>query len=138
MKPAILAKPILFSSHPCTIACDGRCDKAWGINGRPSKRFSEDEDDHAYLADDELGEAPGPGKTVGLSEGGDIKPSARPLHDGRLMNKWCTRECERSSTLDPGEPLMVRDFSVRVYNQPWKHEDCACCHGSAPTKGQER
>lgn len=121
-KPAMFAKPIVFSAHPCTVACDGRCDKAWGINGRPHLSLSDDENDVVSLADDELGFAPGPGKTVGLSEGGDMKPSARPLHDGRLMNKWCSRECERSSLIDPGEPLVVPDYSARVYNQPWKHE----------------
>lgn len=89
---------------------DGRCDKAWGINGRPKLYFQEedqaprplnqgeeprDADDYVYVRDSELGTAPGPGETVGLSEGGHCKPSAEPLVDGERMNKWCARECER-------------------------------------------
>jgi hypothetical protein len=95
------------------LTCDGRCDKAWGINGRPKLFFQEEEgrprrleageeprdwDDYVYVRDSELGKAPGPGETVGLSEGGHMKPSDEPLEarDGERMNKWCARECERS------------------------------------------
>lgn len=96
------------------LACDGRCDKAWGINGRPKLYFPKegegqpralkkgkeprDVDDYVYVKDSELGTAPGPGATVGLSEGGHMKPSASPLGEGEgeRMNKWCARECERS------------------------------------------
>ncbi len=93
------------------LSCDGRCDKAWGINGRPKLYFQEEEgqprrlkkreeprdpDDYVYVRDSELGKAPGPGATVGVAEGSDMKPSAEPLVDGERMNKWCARECERS------------------------------------------
>lgn len=100
------------------LECDGRCDKAWGINGRPKLFYGEEEekkgdekprplkkgeeprdvDDYVYVRDSELGLAPGPGETVGLSEGTHMKPSGTPLGegDGERMNKWCARECERS------------------------------------------
>ena len=97
------------------LSCDGRCDKAWGMNGRPKLFWQEeegeekprplkegeeprDEDDYVYVKDSELGIAPGPGETVGISEGGHMKPSASPLREeeGERMNKWCARECERS------------------------------------------
>lgn len=99
------------------LECDGRCDKAWGINGRPKLFYRAEEegeekpsplkkgeeprdvDDYVYVRDSELlGKAPGPGETVGISEGGHCKPSAEPLGagDGLRMNEWCARECERS------------------------------------------
>jgi|SRR6478672_703304 len=98
------------------LACDGKCQKAWGINNRPSISFDEnDPDDSAYLADDELGDAP---VDPGTYEGGHGKPT-NPVH-----NKWCFRECERSSACEVENfPSMVlSDFSKRRYNQPWKHE----------------
>lgn len=121
MKPAVLAKPILYSGATCTVACDSRCDKAWGWNGRPHEVLSDDVDDIVWLADDEIGTAPGPGETVGISEGDHVKPSAVPLRDGRMMNKWCSRECERATLVDAGDLLLVKDFSVRIFNEPWKH-----------------
>ena len=115
----------LFYSKYTVMACDGRCDKAWGLNGRPQLYFMEegkppralepgerpvDDDDHVYVRDSELGTAPGPGHTVGVSEGGHLKPSAVPLEDGRQMNKWCLRECERSETYEDDEPIVLRDL----------------------------
>ena len=67
---------------------------------RPLKKGEEprDVDDYVYVRDSELGRAPGPGETVGISEGGHLKPSGSALGegDGERMNKWCARECERS------------------------------------------
>lgn len=90
-----------------TLACDGRCDKAWGINGRPSRKLSKHPDDYVFLSDGELGTAPPPGKTVDVSDGGDMKPSAVALTsaDGDRMNKWCDRSCERSTVLPTGAEL---------------------------------
>jgi len=37
----------------------------------------------------------------------------------------CGGTCERCAMSQPGksaEPLAVREFKRRVYNQPWKHE----------------
>ncbi|KVP75326.1 hypothetical protein WJ93_07880 [Burkholderia ubonensis] len=76
-----------------------------------------DPDDVAYKADGELGEAPA---DPGTYEGGDAKP-ANPAG----MNRWCSRECERSSIFEFGQEVKLRDFSQRSYNQPWKHAEAA-------------
>lgn len=108
-------KQIQWFGAQMLLACDGNCAKAWGINSRPSVKFDpKDSDDYAFLADDELGEAPA---DPGIYEFGQGKP------DGpHAMNKWCSRECERASMLKEGQPVTVRDFSQRRYNQPWKHK----------------
>lgn len=105
----MLTKQIQYGT-PCTLACDGQCDKAWGISGRPMDDLSGDPDDYVYLADDVLGTAPGPGDTACISEGSDMKPSAAPIADGQRMNKWCARECERSTIADRGEALRLPDM----------------------------
>lgn len=106
-------KDVTMFGQPVTLACDGNCRKAWGINSRPSVRLGADEDDVAWLADDELGEAPA---DPGTYEGGHAKP-ASPAG----MNKWCARECERATVEDRGRPVKLRDFTRRLFNQPWKH-----------------
>ena len=100
---------IVMFGQPVTIGCDGRCDKAWGINTRPKIRLSDHGDDVVWLSDDELGEAP---KDPGTYEGGCAKP-----HDPNFMNKWCARECERSTVVDRGDVLVLGDYSRRVFNQ---------------------
>lgn len=114
----MIQKQILFCGNETIMACDGRCDKAWGINGRPKVMLSENEDDYVYKPDSELGTAPGPGETDCLEEGGHLKPSATPITDARLMNKWCARECERSSMFDPGKPVLLRDLDHPEPNIP--------------------
>lgn len=107
----MISKQIVFFGRALVMACDGRCDKAWGMNGRPRKQLSDDPDDFVYEADSALGVAPGPGQTVVYSEGAHFKPSAEPLHDGESMNKWCARECERSGHFDPNrEPIAIPTF----------------------------
>lgn len=108
-------KAIKFFDKACTLACDGQCHKAWGMNSRPKVLVGDpnDEDDFAYLADHELGFAPAdPGTYEGLDMEG--KPAPRP----ELMNRWCARECERSEIVDAGEPFTLPDFDRRVYNRP--------------------
>jgi hypothetical protein len=112
-----LAKRILMFGKPAYVACDGKCDKAWGIQSRPKIQFDPNEpDDYAFQADRELGKAP---RFPGTSEGGHVKP----LPGEEKLNKWCVRECERSIRLNSDDPVQieVRDLSKRVYNQPWKH-----------------
>ncbi len=96
---------INFCDQLVDVACDRRCDKAWGINGRPQRQLSEDPDDYVFLSDNELGTAPFPSTTA---ESADMKPSATS-HLGPL-NKWCVRECERSVMVDAGEPIELPDF----------------------------
>jgi len=100
-----LEKAIVFFGRRCVLACDGRCDKAWGVAGRPSRKLSLRPNDDVYIGDGLLGTAPGPGDTVVTSEGGHMKPSATPITDSELLNKWCTRECERSVMAKAEEPL---------------------------------
>lgn len=113
----MIHKVVLYFGQPMGVACDARCDKAWGINNRPRVRFG-DEDDYAFLADDELGTAP---TDPGTYEGGVGKPQGPEYR----LNKWCVRECERSSNTPPQLNVLCElpDFSHRHYNQPWKHEE---------------
>ena len=106
-------KTIQFMGRAMLMGCDGNCGKAWGISQRPKAELSDDPDDVAYLADGELGEAP---FHPGTYEGGCTKPRGP---DG--MNKWCARECERSDMAPTVDKLKLRDFSRRLFNQPWKH-----------------
>lgn len=116
---------IPWSGRAVTLACDGQCAKAWGINARPKVRFGNDPDDHALLADHELGFAPA---DPGTYEGGHAKP------DGPAdMNKWCARECERSKIFEAGQTVALPEFSKRLYNQPWKHPEATEVAEVAPT-----
>lgn len=114
----MIARQITYFGQQAVVVCDAKCGKAWGFRNRPRVEFGDDPDDIAYLADDELGDAPA---DPGDYEGGHAKPT-RP--DERL-NKWCVRACERLEMSKPGkanETIAARDFSRRVFNQPWKHE----------------
>ena len=115
-----MKKSILWFDERMEVVCDGRCDKAWGINNRPRVSFDVNEpDDYVFLADGEAGIAPA---DPGTYEGSHGKPSAVPLTDSERMNKWCSRECERSIVRQPGaEDEQPHDFSTRLYNMPWKH-----------------
>lgn len=120
----VFTKQITWFDRPVTLACDGKCGKAWGITMRPKVEFDENEpDDSAMLADHELGLAPADPRTY---EGGCAKPSS-PAE----MNRWCSRQCERSSLFEAGEPILVKRFEQRRYNQPWKHKDKAPSEAAA-------
>lgn len=110
----MIVKSLLFFGQAATHACDGRCDKAWGHNTRSRVQISSNPNDYAYLADDELGEAP---MDPGTTEGFDAKPiGAKEPGD---INKWCVRECERGWLSSPGHPNAtpdLPDFSERLYN----------------------
>lgn len=112
-----IAKHITYFGKPCVLACDAQCTKAWGINSRPRVEFDED-DDFAYLADAELGIAP---DDPGTYEGWDGKPRTTAAR----LNKWCARECERSKIKDTLDDVVLNDWSQRVYNQPWKHQEAS-------------
>lgn len=112
----MIAKVVYYFERPIVLVCDARCDKAWGVSQRPRVALDpSDPDDKAWLADDELGTAP---VNPGTYEGIDGKPNGP---DWRL-NRWCARECERCVHGKPGEIVQPRDWSRRMYNQPWKHE----------------
>lgn len=105
----IIAKRIPLYGSESIIACDGRCEKAFGLNSRPTKQLSDDPDDFCYLADDEVGTAPA---DPGTYEGGEGKPDAQH----KLQSKWCARECERCGTFGPTELIDLPDLSQRFYN----------------------
>jgi hypothetical protein len=116
----MIVKSIIYFGQKATHACDGRCDKAWGINGRPTvparaeRRHVANPDDYAFLSDDELETAP---IDPGTYEGGWAKPHAVKGPDD--INKWCVRECERAWMSLPGHPDAepeLPDFSTRLYN----------------------
>ena len=67
------------------------------------------EDDYCYLADDELGIAT---KDPGTYECVDGKLT----YNEEKMNRWCCRECERSSINDLLGKIEIKDFSKRRYN----------------------
>ena len=103
---------ITYFGLDAKVACDLKCEKAWGLNSRPYKQLSEDEDDKMWYADDELGIAPIDPETY---EGSD----AKPLSPKDFPNKWCVRECERCEMSKPYEhhkPLQLENWSKRVYN----------------------
>lgn len=103
---------ITYFGQKAKVNCDGNCQKAWGINQRPYIQLSDNENDIAWLADDELDNAP---DDPGTYEGGYGKPASAKF----FPNKWCVRECERCAMSKPGEwnlPLIVKDYSKRRYN----------------------
>lgn len=111
----MMEKEIIYCGQKRKIACDGKCEKAWGINCRPRVQLDEkNEDDYAYLSDIELGVAP---VDPGTYEGGHSKP----VSEEDKMNKWCCRECERCCISKPNELdklIKLKDFSNRIYNIP--------------------
>lgn len=110
----MLVKSIFFCGSPVVIACDGKCTSAFGINSRPHVQLSDNEDDHADLADHELGIAP---IDPGTYEGGEAKPT--DYEDPKRQNKWCARECERSVLVDgSGAIVELPDYRGRVFNIP--------------------
>lgn len=66
---------ITFCGQPAVLECDGNCSQAWGINWCGEK----------------IGIAP---EDPGTYEGGHAKPT------DKKHNKWCARECERSTLSD--------------------------------------
>lgn len=103
---------ITYFGQKAKVACDCRCNKAWGMDNRPRIQLSDDEDDWAYLADPELGEAPiDPGTFEGWHR--------KPLSPDEFPNRWCVRQCERCvmSEIDRyDKPLALWNFDKRFYN----------------------
>lgn len=98
---------VTYFGQRVIVSCDGKCNKAWGIQNRPRiylKGEDVDGDDYVSLADDELGEAPA---DPGTYEGDQAKPPSALY----FPNKWCVRECERCYMDGRGS-----DHTKRVYN----------------------
>lgn len=107
-----MQKVITYCGRKRLLVCDGKCEKAWGVSSRPKIQLSEtDENDYCFLADNELGIAPEDPLTY---EGFNME--GKPTCDGGEMNRWCARECERSSINDLLGEIEIKDFSKRRYN----------------------
>lgn len=105
-----MEKNVIYFGKKVKIFCDGKCEKAWGINGRPKIQLDENnDDDFVYLSDNELGIAP---EEPGTYEGVDTKP----LSNEEKLNRWCCRECERCGMTDINIPIEPKNFNKRVYN----------------------
>ena len=103
-------KQIIYFGESRVLACDGKCHKAWGINGRPVAEELPG-DDWVWFADGELGDAP---EDPGTYEGWHAKPINAT--NGEAMNKWCARECERSVDVGVGDDIKLPDWSKRQSN----------------------
>ena len=100
-----MEKTITYCGNQVVVKCDEKCNKAWGINNRPTVQLDKDDyDDFYYIPDDELGNAP---KNHGTYEGGDGKPRSKD----EIPNKWCVRACERCEMVDLGERIVLPDYS---------------------------
>jgi len=120
----MIKKDIIYFGGDCVLFCDGKCEKAWGINGRRKINLSDcdedseeyDGDNYEYYTDDEEGTAP---KDPGTYEGG----CGKPWRESDKLNKWCCRECERSKMISKREvdedtdfEALLPDFSTRIKN----------------------
>lgn len=104
----IRRKSIIYFGSVCTLFCDGRCDKAWGKSSRP--KITLPDGSEYWVSDNDFDVAPA---EPGTYEGGYGKADFK---NGREMNKWCARECERSEIVDKGVTpslKMLRDFSKK-------------------------
>jgi len=90
-------KEICYFGKNVILACDNKCHKAFGMNTR-----QRDSDDNC-ICDDDLGIAP---VDPGTYEGG----YGKPCFDTEKLNKWCCRECERSSVFEIGEEIILPTF----------------------------
>ena len=114
-----MEKIITYFGNAMKVACDERCEKAFGIQLRPFIKLDDNNDDDiVFLSDDEVGIAP---LDPGTYEGGDAKPVNRI----DIPNKWCVRECERCVRTSYYEPITIKlelpNWNDRVFNIPSKH-----------------
>lgn len=121
---SLFVKNIVYFRQDSVLACDGKCYKAWGINSRPRLYFFDpgapprelregekprNLDDYVFKKDSELGDAP---EDPGTYEGDHAKPQLRVLTNSELMNKWCARECERSTVCRQGKLVVIPDLET--------------------------
>lgn len=104
-----MEKQITYCGEQRIVACDEKCNKAWGVNSRPKEQLSDDPDDYEFLSDDELPEAPVDPRTY---EGGH----AKPVDKIGIPNKWCVRECERCVMVESRFKVELPNFSNRLKN----------------------
>lgn len=128
----VLDKQIVYFGRQTHTGCDAKCHKAWGMQLRPAVYLDAegkvikvylggkgkydlpdgaDPDNHAYIPDELLGNAP---EEPGTWEGFEGK-------EPESLNKWCVRQCERNEIGeydDPMGPLKLKNFSDFLFNIP--------------------
>ena len=118
---------VKYFGTPLAFGCDGKCKKAWGLNSRPKVMLGADIggdiDDFVYKADCDIGTAP---QDPGTYEGADLE--AKPLPHEEKLNRWCLRECERSTSCDMGELLVLPDWDNPTPNFGSRHEEWEAMH----------
>ena len=108
----MINKTITFLGQTAIVACDEKCEKAWGINKRKKKYLSTtNKDKWEFYSDDELKIAPIDPKSY---EGG----YGKPINKDDRLNRWCVRQCERHFFGKPGDKIILPDFSKRELNIP--------------------
>ncbi len=87
----LIIKRITYFGKDTLLICDGDCHHAYGCNGG---RFRGNDEGHTdeYMSAN-FGKSP---KDPGTYEG--VERKGKPIN--RRMNKWCARECERSTIVD--------------------------------------
>lgn len=106
MNQPTLFRRITYLSQTAFVGCDEHCEKAWGKHQRPSS-LDPNTETKFFLADTELGRAP-------LDPGTEEGPDRKPTLPNDKLNRWCVRECERSSMGPSLVDLRVPDFSQRT------------------------
>jgi len=113
-----MEKIILIFGERTKVACDEKCNKAFGKDTRPKVQLDgNDTDDYAWLADWELDEAP-------VNPGTRQSGQSKPVNKAEIPNAWCVGQCERcvKETRKFESHLQLIDFDQRVYSKPWRHE----------------
>lgn len=100
-------KLINYFGRRTAVKCDGKCDMAWGRNGR---RYHYNDEP---FSDAEMLNAVGPAPDdPGSREGGCSKPS----YCDDALNKWCVRECERCDILPYDKSIADAPRKRKPYN----------------------
>ena len=100
----MLAKAITFLGQSAVLICDNGCAQAWGLNSRPTVEVA---GRTFYISDNEQRAPDNPG----TEEGGHMKPAN--VENAYKLNRWCVRECERSTLVQSGEEFKLPDWSTR-------------------------
>jgi hypothetical protein len=101
----VFVSKVTYGEEKFVVICDGKCEKAWGKDLRPTEQNDLHPDKQYWLNDNELKTAP---SFTSSSEGYYNKPIALP----ETHNGWCANECERSKTLRIEE--LLPNFDKRV------------------------
>jgi hypothetical protein len=114
MSTAFLIKPVLYCAQQVCVACDGRCDLAWGRDWQGPRDWPAPDD-------------------PGTAEGPDSKPKSPE----QRLNRWCARQCERSQLIPfRGWPIEV-DLDTWFFSLAPRDELKADCTPAARPERSE-